>query len=197
MNNKYLVRHIWDGVESTTTIVNSGDTIINNDTINISGGTTLVSGGTVNLGSGSTIISGSTSTVTDNGDGTYTHDNGVIPSTTVTIKPADYSYTESKTGEKWVNGKDIYRKVVVLPQWAASGDEDGSYLLGTGKTFEIVVRLDVFATIPNPLISPTNPEKYVINLNVGDRTKWSGRWGYTMTKQILILSGKTCMIHLM
>ena len=50
----------------------------------------------------------------------------------------------------------------------------GSFLIGTGKTFEAVVRLDAFAVLPNPLIAPINGEIAVAKLNVGNGAAWSG-----------------------
>lgn len=143
-NGKFTVQDIWNGVTQVITTVNSGDTIINNDIINIASGTTLVSGGTTNLGSGSTLVSGSTSSVTDNGDGTYTHNDNSVPNTSVVIKPADYETSEVATGQLWIDSKPIYRLVIQLPQWTTPSDEDGQVLLGAGQTFDSMVRLDFF-----------------------------------------------------
>lgn len=170
-NSKFTVQKIWDGVTQQNINVTSGDTIINNDTINISGGTTLVSGGTVNIPSGTTLQSGSTSVVTNNGDGTYTHSDGKVPATEVVIKPQNYSTSENKTGEQWIDGKDVYRLVVELPQWTLPSDESGSALLGTGQTFDTLIRMNFFAK--------EDGGNTIKNLNIGDGKTWSGAAGLT------------------
>lgn len=146
VNGKFKVKDIEAVLSITNTTIYSGDTIINNDTIYITGGTVLASGGTTVINN-STIISGSTSILTDNGDGTYTHSDGMIPANTTTIKPTNYSYTELKTGARWVDNKEIYRIVVELEQWTTAGDETGEILLGSGQTFESIVTLRMFAKI--------------------------------------------------
>lgn len=170
VNNKFTVQNIWDGVQQVTTIIPTGDTIINNQTIIFTGttNTVLVSGGTTIVPSGSTIISGSTSEVTDNGDGTYTHHDGVSVLNDVTIKPVDYFTSERQTGERWIDGKVVYRRVVQLSQWTVIGDLSGSYTLGTGQTFEHVTRLDFFYVVVD------GAQRAVINLNTGDKSSWQG-----------------------
>lgn len=168
LNTKFKVEDVWDG--NLPTIIYSGDTIFNYDTINIYSGTTVI-----NNNSGTTIyltdvnlITGATADLTDNGDGTYTFDNNIdLP---IIIKPVDYSYTEIKTGEKWIDSKDIYRRVVQLPQWTLGNEGAiGNYILGLGKTFENIVRLDAFANISGGGIVSGR-----INLGVGDGSSWTG-----------------------
>lgn len=165
INEKFTVGQIWDDAPPTTEVITLGDTIINNDIVNISSGTTLVSGGTTNI-TGGTIITGTTSSVVDNGNGTFTHNNNDTPNVAVVIKPQDYSTSELATGQLWINGKPIYRLVVALPQWTLGTESSGSVLISAGKLFEDLVRLDFFA-------SEDGGDSYR-NLNIGDGNSWSG-----------------------
>lgn len=166
VNTKFSVDDVWDGVPQTTITVETGTTIVNNDTVNVSGGTIMVISGDVVITSGVTTTSGSTSTMTDNGNGYFTHESNGTPNAITTIKPADYSLSEIKTGELWIDGKDIYRNVFQLPQWTSVANSSGNFLLHAGDYFDNIVRLDMFgeATLV----------KTIALLNIGDGTSWTG-----------------------
>lgn len=166
VNNKFTVENIWDGVAQTTNTINTGTTIVNNDTVNISGGTIMISGGTVIFLTGSTSSSGSTSVLTDNGDGTYTHENNGTPNVVTEISPANYSLSELATGEYWIDDKPIYRKVYQLPQWTSIAFQNGKYQLESGDYFDRIVKLKLFAE--------STSIKSITALNLGDGTDWDG-----------------------
>lgn len=167
VSEKLNVKDIWDIVPQITNVVLTGTTIINNDTVNVSGGTIMITGGTVIFLTGSTISSGSTSSVIDNIDGTFTHNDDGNPNTSTTIKPVDYSTSEHLTGKMWIDGKPIYRRVVLLPTWTSTLDASGKYILDLGvQSFESVLTLDLFGEYT---ISKIN-----LALNIGDGTTWSG-----------------------
>lgn len=163
VNNKFTVQDIWDGVLDTVTINYTGDTIINNQTFNIQADQVQFLG---SLPTGLTIQEALVSSVTDNGDGTFTHDDDAIPNTLTTIKPIDFLTGETKTGEQWIDGKDVYRLVVNPPNWTQPSDGDGSQVISSGKLFENVVRLDLYAKYTNFSLTPV--------LNIGDNSTWMG-----------------------
>jgi len=88
---------------------------------------------------------------------------------------ADYFTAEHRTGAKWIDGKDIYRKVILIPSLSVVGDGTINYLVSN------------IAPLQNSLISYTpyikisttdgsqedfisfNPERLTINIatNVG------------------------------
>lgn len=59
------------------------------------------------------------------------------------IKPVDYSTTEQDTGEKWTDGKKIYRKVVFIT--TDSQQAENAYSLGLQLT-DVIVRYEALVT---------------------------------------------------
>lgn len=87
-------------------------------------------------------------------------------------QPKDFSIEEQNTGVKWINGKPLYRKVVVFNNIPKNGDIDfdimdgENYMLITGKLSD---------TIPFPYIHGSAPANNVGGFFNGN--KWSLRSG--------------------
>lgn len=161
---KLLTQQVFDGF-NTNTITVSGNTVINNNVVNVTGDLVAISGSVINEIS-PTYMKKQVSSVTDNGDGTFTHDNDGIPEVITVIKPQDYSTTENEIGKYWIDGKMIHRKIFNLPTWTSIADSSGSFLLENGDYYSSIVRLKVFAKASNI--------DAIINLNLGDTSSWSG-----------------------
>lgn len=125
------------------------------------------------------------------GDGLSINENGVLSNSQTPYTPPNYSTSEVDTGVKWIDGKNIFRKVVdcgALPN-------NTSKVVSSGLTNIFVISAFGFAKTATgdysvPIPSPTTNNKNLqlnINQSTGDMTLYSADDYSSYTNSFVIL----------
>lgn len=83
------------------------------------------------------------------GEGLDIDENGVLSASVTPYTPPDYSTSEVDTGMKWIDGKTIYRKVIVLAE--AISINANTWTSGIDFTADKIIDVRTYYSVDNNL----------------------------------------------